>query len=282
MSIEHDKNKSTLDDEKFIDDLYAQLSTEAEGSLDEYPSAELDENVLAAAHQSINVKATVVDLASNKKSKASRVWYVPVGIAASCLLAVSLVINQGGEVLINTQSSPQLFHQPSLERSLSSTESVMADKPVLDQKIAESEAMPMLAKTQQMDLLQTNKQRLKAGKSRQIEEKARIAFHSAKKSSAKKSNEFSVMDKREVAEIKTTPVPSERVWLSTSQYHLFVKQSRLWSAMVESDNVYLINVFYDGEQTEQYSLSKDVFNIDHFTDKTAGKFLFKQIETITE
>lgn len=276
MSTEQDKNKAMLDDEKFIDDLYAQLEKETinDDTSNECPSNALDNKILAAAHKSVSAKPKVVAIEREadkkvKKDNKPRAWYISAGLAASTVLAVSLVINQSDEVFISSQPDMEI---------MSLSDEVIVNEPVAIE--AEALVLPAKAKHQKASL--AKKEQISLLRSRQAEKSMRAASPIKPQNPSNNIAGFAmadttVMSVQQIAEENEGKKFDDTPWLTTAQYQLFLKQKYLWSSIQESDSAYLLDIYKNDEQIVQYRLSKATFTITDFANANKKKYPFQQI-----
>ena len=331
MSTEHDKNKVTIDDEQFIAALYAELETELESAqkntqqnelttnptdklFTEQPSASLDQRILAAAHKAVDSKPKIIDLNGEKPSrnKKSRAWHVPLSLAASTVLVVSLVVNQGEESVLPNRDVMLAPRTVQAEQALSTKRIGIAERNVM-------------AQGQSRDLAKQSSHQAKKNASTLIQESVHaLAQVSAQPpvQSARKQKHGVAVEMPALPAFKTPPSrisPDEPVrrraseetatlkekssfgklegsspmpLLSLQQYQLFKKQNKKWFLRNESEQYYVIDVFDREQKATQYKLLKIHFNINVLTRNTAGdhvsslandiehKHSFEQIEVL--
>lgn len=267
MSIKSDESNTLADDEKLIDDLYAQLNDESalveEDSLsEEKPSLSLDQKIIAAAHQSVSDNIVSLTDKKAKKEPRHKAWYFPVGIAASAILAVSLVVNQNNEV--------QLTAAPPLEVTYTDAEMAMV------------QSKKEKAEVQQLEAMQ----------SRQSQQRQRSAHLSAQQNLARKKPAPMTADEikpfaREINPIipsvsslsaDTEQFESLILKLSDGQYQQFLTENKQWSAVTEDDDSYVIKVLNSSGEAEQYILIKDKYLISDFSLKNIKKLNFSDIK----
>lgn len=277
MSTEQDKDKTQMNDEKFIDELYAQLEEETatDEALSEHPSCALDNKILSAAHQSVNSTPKVVGLErktdkSGKKNNKPRVWYTSVGLAASTLLAVSLVVNQGEEVLVSSQPDMEI---------MSLSDEVIVNEPIT----IEAEALVLPAKAKHEKALLAKKERMSLLRSRQAEKSMLTAASSRQQALNNNIAGFSMADTaaipvQQLAQEKQGKKIGDIPWLTTAQYQLFLQQKYSWSLISESDSAYMLDIYNGEERVEQYHLSKAKFTITDFANNSDKKHLFQKIK----
>lgn len=331
MSNEHDKNKVTIDDEQFIAALYAELETELESAqkntqqnelttnptdklFTEQPSASLDQRILAAAHKAVDSKPKIIDLNGEKPSrnKKSRAWHVPLSLAASTVLVVSLVVNQGEESVLPNRDVMLAPIIVQAEQALSTKRVGIAERNVM-------------AQGQSRDFAKQSSHQAKKNASTLIEESvhalAQVSAQPPVQAARKQKHEIAVempalpafkappsrispdeqlrrRASEETATLKekssfgkiegSSPMPL----LSLQQYQLFKKQKKQWFLRNESEQYYVIDVFDREQKATQYKLLKKHFNINVLTRNTAGdhvsslandiehKHSFKQIEVL--
>ena len=331
MSTEHDKNKVTIDDEQFIAALYAELETELESAqkntqqnelttnptdklFTEQPSASLDQRILAAAHKAVDSKPKIIDLNGEKPSrnKKSRAWHVPLSLAASTVLVVSLVVNQGEESVLPNRDVMLAPRTVQAEQALSTKRVGIAERNVM-------------AQGQSRDLAKQSSHQAKKNASTLIEESVHaLAQVSAQPpvQAARKQEHKVAVEMPALPDFKAPPSrisPDEQVrriaseematlkekssfskledsspmlLLSLQQYQLFKKQNKQWFLRNESEQYYVIDVFDSEQKATQYKLLKKYFNINVLTRNTAGdhvsslandiehKHSFEQIEVL--
>ncbi len=329
MSTEHDKNKVTIDDEKFIDALYAELEMELESAqkntqqselttepteklFTEQPSASLDQRILAAAHKAVDSSPKAIGLAGEKSSKIrkSRAWHVPLSLAASTVLVVSLVVNQGEESVLpngDIMLEPITVHA---EQALSTKRVGIAERNVMAQGQSREFAMQSShqAKKNANPLIQESVQVAKrapvyvARKNEHEVADAMVALQavqapensisSDKRTRAITREEMTVLQEKssasKLAGLNTVPL------LSLQQYQLYKKQNQQWLLRNESEQYYLIDVFASKQKVTQYKLLKKHFIIKplaiNLTDGPVSslvndlehKHLFEQIKVLAE
>ncbi|KGJ91222.1 hypothetical protein [Colwellia psychrerythraea] len=333
MSTEHDKNKVTIDDEKFIDALYAELEREIENELKntqqneltteptdklftEQPSASLDQRILAAAHKAVDSSPKAIDFGGEKSSKIrkSRTWHVPLSLAASTVLVVSLVVNQGEESVL---PNGDIMLEPiaiQAEQALSTKRVGIAERNVMAQGQSREFAKQSnhQAKKNANPLIQESVQVAKRVPAQAPVYVARKQEHEVAVAMvdlpAFKAPENSVLGDKRARTIarEETSVLQEKSsasklaglntvpFLSLQQYQLYKEQSKQWLLRNESRQYYLIDVFDSEQKTTQYKLLKKYFNIkplainlaDGFVSSLANgidhKHSFEQIEALDE
>lgn len=330
MSTEHDKNKVFIDDEKVIAALYAELETELENAQEnelttttptdklfsEQPSESLDQRILAAAHKAVESNPKVIDLAGEKSSliRKSRAWYVPLSLAASMVLVVSLVVNQGEQSVLPNRD---VMFEPStvqIEQSLSN-ESVG----IVERKV--------MAQGQSRDLANKDSRQAMKNAKRSVQNLAQVPAHIPAQApiQAAKSQDHEVAVEMFALpaikapqhgvspEIQVRSITSEEIasleekssestlkgsspmpLLSLQQYQLYKEQNKQWLLLNESEQYYLIDVFDSEQKLTQYKLLKKYFYISDLTIGLAGdlvsnlakdiehKHSFDQIEVLDE
>ena len=327
MSTEHDKNKVTIDDEQFIAALYAELEMELESAqkntqqnelttnptdklFTEQPSASLDQRILAAAHKAVDSKPKIIDLNGEKPSrnKKSRAWHVPLSLAASTVLVVSLVVNQGEESVLPNRDVMLAPRTVQAEQALSTKRVGIAERNVM-------------AQGQSRDLAKQSSHQAKKNASTLIQEPVQAAKRAPIQVARKQEHEVAV-EMPALPDFKAPPsriFPDEQVrriasaematlkkkssfsklegsspmrLLSLQQYQLFKKQNKQWFLRNESEQYYVIDVFDSEHKATQYKLLKKHFNINVLTRNTAGdhvsslandiehKHSFEQIEVL--
>lgn len=327
MSTEHDKNKVTIDDEQFIAALYAELETKLESAqknelttnpsdsrFTEQPSESLDQRILAAAHKAVDSSPKVIDLAGEKSSiiRNSRAWHVPFGLAASTVLVVSLVVNQGEESVLPNRDVMLAPRTVQAEQALSTKRVGIAERNVM-------------AQGQSRDLAKQSSHQAKKNASTLIEESvhalaqvsAQPPVQAARKQEHKVAVEMPALPDFKAPPSRISPdeqvrrIASEEmatlkekssfsklegsipmILLSLQQYQLFKKQNKQWFLRNESEQYYVIDVFDSEQKATQYKLLKKHFNINVLTRNTAGdhvsslandiehKHSFEQIEVL--
>jgi hypothetical protein len=325
MSTEYDKNKVINDDEKFIDALYAQLESEVENTqgddltinpnarlFSEQPSELLDQSILAAAHKSVESSPKAIDVTSEKLSKTnkSRAWHVPFGLAASTILVVTLLVNQGEESVLPNRnvmfapSSVQIENTKRNESAGMTKRQMTAEgkgrelaKQGSRQTLKSTHrAVEDLAKLSAPNLVQAvNKQDdkatvevlpLQATKAAQYDVLSDIEVQSLAGEQMAELEEKSTGSKFE----SSNPMPL----LSLQQYQLYKQQKKQWRFHKESEQYYVIDVFGNELEATQYKLPKKYFNInglcstlvkgtvESLANDTAHKHSFEQIEVLDE
>lgn len=271
MSTEKDENKALQDDEKFINELYAELENELSSAASEQPSKSFDESILAAAHNAVAIgsnatKSTVEKLPEVDKS---RPWYVPISLAASTLLVVSLVVNQGGDIFPNDTIQP---------------ESIAVQADVEPEHVVATEKQRMSKRS-----FMAERKELIKGKARQADKMARMPSLMTKQESDIAESGLAAMTNdslqgslqaslQDSLDRKEAQIPR----LSNQQYLHFKKQSFLWSLHKELNDDYLINVFSDKNIVVQYKLSKEEFLISDMLDGESHKLSFEQITPLNK
>jgi len=321
MSTEHDKNKVTIDDEKFIDALYAELEIELENAQEkeistnstdklftEQPSASLDQRILTAAHNAIDSTPKTIDLVGKKPSKIgkSRAWHVPLSLAASTVLVVSLVVNQGEESILPSRDIVPVPRTVQVEPALSNESVGGAERKMMakgqSQKLAKQSTRQ--AKENASALLEAQKQRTMEVESKHnddfsVEVLALQAVKSRENSMSPDKHVRGITTK-EMATLKERSSASKlestnpMLLLSLQQYQLYKEKNKQWLLRSESEQYYVIDVFATNQKTIQYKLLKKHFNINvltrnladvlvnSLTNEVEQKHSFKQIEALAE
>lgn len=305
MSTKHDKNKVTIDDEQFIDALYAELETEIENELKntqqnelttnpsdslftEQPSESLDQSILAAAHKAVDSSSKVIDLAGEKSSiiRRARAWHVPLSLAASTVLVVSLVVNQGEESLLPNRDIMLAPRTVQAEHTLGNESTGIAERKVMAQgqsrdldkqsnRQANKNANTSIQALAQPPVQATIKAARKQEHEVAVEMPALPAFK-APPSRISPDEQVRRIASEEMATLKeksssskfegSSPIPL----LSLQQYQLYKKQNKQWLLRYESEQYYVIDVFDSEQKASQYMLLKKYFNINVLTRNTAG------------
>lgn len=329
MSTEHDKNKVFIDDEKFIDALYAELETELDNAQEkglttnpsdklftEHPSASLDQRILAAAHKAVDSSPKAIDLVGKTPSKIgkARAWHVPLSLAASTVLVVSLVVNQGEESVLPNADIMLAPIAVQAEQALSTKRVGIAERDVMAQGQSREFAKQNSHQANENANTQVQKsvQAIKRGPAQPPVPSARKEKHEVEVAmvapQAVNAPENSVStDKRartitrdkmtalhkkslasKLASLSTLPL------LSLQQYQLYKEQKKQWLLRHESEQYYLIDVFASKQKTTQYKLSKKYFYIKPLARDLADGLVsslandiehrhsFEQIEALTE
>ncbi|MCJ8295804.1 MAG: hypothetical protein MJK15_15480 [Colwellia sp.] len=337
MSTEHDKNKVTIDDEQFIAALYAELEMELESAqkntqqnelttnptdklFTEQPSASLDQRILAAAHKAVDSKPKIIDLNGEKPSrnKKSRAWHVPLSLAASTVLVVSLVVNQGEESVLPNRDVMLAPRTVQAEQALSTKRVGIAERNVMAQGQSRDLAKQSShqAKKNANTLIQESVQNLaqvpayipaqapvQAAKNQDHEVAVEmLSLPAIKVPQHGVSPDIQVrrIASEEMARLKEKSPASKlegsspMLLLSLQKYQLYKEQNKLWLLLNENEQHYLIDVFDSEQKTTQYKLLKKHFNIKTLTRNVAGELVsrlendiedkhsFEQIEVLDE
>ncbi|MCP4989564.1 MAG: hypothetical protein GY928_26975 [Colwellia sp.] len=292
MSIEYNKGKgrgkTTADDEKFIDELYAELDKEINNLTDEQPSQALDESIIAAAYEAVTPNSKVTDIKTKQqsakqfKSKKSSAWHVPFSLAASTVLVMVLFVNQGDDAIV-PQSS--ITPEPMLIESEEGSEMIFESSPS-ESLAVESEALGMKSLRAPLQMKQapkraivksvTNsayqamegKQELMAPELAMTQDIAKNSVNIKKKGRNKRVVSGSAVNL------------SQAPWLSYSKYLLFKEQKLPWSLMVENKDDYLILVVISADKSEEYRMSKDKYLITNLPGAQETHSSFEQIKAI--
>ncbi|MGL1957806.1 MAG: hypothetical protein OCD00_10880 [Colwellia sp.] len=245
MSRKQDEDKALANDEAFIDALYVELesieleSAELENveledskrgkkAINDQPSKELDQRIIAAAHKSAATKAPVIELSNITvlKRKKRPVWTIPFATAASLVLVVSLVMNQQDSPI------PAVNNDFFVESSMQSP--VMAQsEPLLETKVAST--------YKRVTLAQQKRSEYKQQKSKEL---------SRKRSKARSANMFLLSEPEAIASnalsvaqfTKKELLINDSPTLTHQQYVLFIKQQARWSLVSEHEDYYVINI----------------------------------------
>jgi hypothetical protein len=292
MSTEQDKNKTMIDDEKFINELYAELENDLTNFPDEQPSESLDQSILAASRQAIgsNPKAEKTKTEKPSGVKKSRVWHVPFSLAASTVLVVSLVVNQGEE--------SQLPKEPAISEPIVIQSNMQYNRAVSTKSEAISEKKMMA---------EVKRRKFAKQEIRQPEKMTITPVQLAKKKSIKADIELfalaeEVFVRSELVQSDYAPTvvnksnsglkrqsPAHRLsqnfiipWLSYQQYLSFREQNSQCSLLEETEGYYLISIYIAESNFSQYKLKKKEFNIISLPNDTETKFLFEQIKLLNK
>jgi hypothetical protein len=329
MSIEYDKNNVINDDDKFIDALYAQVEAEVEDTLkntqgddlttnpnsrlfSEQPSESLDQSILAAAHKSVESSPKAINITSEKLTKInkSRAWHVPFGLAASTVLVVTLLVNQGEESVL--PNSDVMFAPSSvqIENTLSNESAGMTKKQMTPQgksrELAKQGSRQALKSTHRSveDLAKLSAPILVQAVNKQ-DDKATVEMsplHATKAAQYDASSDIEVQslagEQMASLEEKSTVSKFEGSnsisLLSLQQYQLYKQQKKQWRFRQESEQYYVIDVFGNESEATQYKLSKKYFYINRLTiisvkgfvgdlaNDTTDKYSFEQIVVFDE
>jgi len=302
MSNEQDKNKVTIDDEKFINELYAELNSELKNSSDdnsfnEQPSESLDQSILAVAHKAVGSCPKVVEESIDKspRAKKSRAWHVPLSLAASTVLVVSLVVNQGEKSI--------LPNEPSMSEPVAAQADMQYERAVNTKGQATSE-IKIMAQSKKRELAkQRTRQDEKMGsaaaqlaKIKPVQAKVKTQIYTELLSAEENVMADSMLAQAEhtqpamnesVASLNEQLPASKRAenivipLLSYQQYLLFKEQDNQWSLLKETEDSYLISV-YIKSHVNQYKLLKKDFNINGLLSDVETKFLFEQITLLNK
>ena len=292
MSTEQDKNKAIIDDEKFINGLYAEFENELTNSPDEKPSKSLDQRILAASHQAVGSSSKAAKTKGEKSPsvKKSRAWHVPLSLAASTVLVVSLVVNQGEE--------SQLLKEPTMSEPIV-VQSEMQYKRAARTNSKDASERKIMAEGKNREFVkQRNRQPenmasapVQFAKQKAI--KADIELFSVEEDASVSSKlaqgdyAYAVVDNSDVSlekKLSASSLAENSIipWLSYPQYLLYREQNSQCSLLEETEGYYLISVYIAESNVSQYKLKKKEFNIISLPSDTRDKFLFEQIKLLNK
>ena len=287
MSAEQNNDKAITDDEKFINGLYAELASELANLPDEQPSELLDERILVAAYQAVDLRPKTVKTSVEKlpKVKKSRAWHIPLSLAASTVLVVSLVVNQREAPLLPKEST---LSEPVVVQSDMQYERVVS---INGQAVPERKIM---IKNKGLEL---TKQR-----NRQVEKMANVPIRLANKNAANTESElFSAAEGATAAsqlmqtdhaladvnsnyaglkkQLSASRLAENSIipWLSPQQYLSYRELNNQCKLLNDTEGYYLIGVYIAEKAIKQYKLKKPEFNIIRLSKEAESKFLFEQI-----
>lgn len=152
MTTNKQDDKALAENQAFIQSLYDDL-TDQNDDATEQPSKQLDQHILAAAHQAVAAKPTRhIDATSNRQTggnvqelsqpvnkRKKMAWYYPVSMAASVLLVVTIVNLQLSDSINPAYKAP-LASRDKMTSSKQS-ESLVASVAEIDLRIFSDEAL---------------------------------------------------------------------------------------------------------------------------------------------
>jgi hypothetical protein len=292
MSTEQDNNKVAIDDEKFINELYTELEDELTNASDEQPSESLDQSILAAAHKAVDSKpkTTRTRVEKSPKVKKTRTWHVPLSLAASTVLVVSLVVNQGEEPVLPKELT--IPEQPEVIQSdMQVKPTVGAKKPPTPKRKVMGEGRiretskrmnQQVAKAGSVPAQQIKKKSMKAEvEILSIEESNLVNNELAQDTYAPKFNNEKEISSNNELYASSFANSSIIPWLSTQQYMLYREGNNQCTLLEESEEYYLISVHITESEVSQYKLMKKEFNISSLPSEASGKFLFDKIKLLS-
>jgi len=265
-------DKALANDEAFMNALYTRVDN---AEVDEQPSDELDQRILAAAHKAVahspverRPEAIALSSVKNIKRKKLSTWYVSLASAASLVLVVSLVVNQNDKEIISIDH--EFFMEDAMESS--------APAATQSEQLFESD----IATKYKVEALAPQKQK-REKRSAKMYSSANVAITDAK---------VLVLDPL----VKMDSLMNRKPILTYQQYFLFEKQQVQWSLVSEHNDYYVINIFESEIENKskeenknkqnfvQYELLKESYHLKKIVaqiDKRQ-KFLLNEFELIKE
>jgi len=275
------QNKQLKDDEAFIQSLYDDLASQ-EPSQEEYPSKEMDEKILAAAHRSVG--------SSPKLVNTKRAWYLPIASAASVILVVSLFFNQLNDPVMQAEmsfsgNSPASSNPSEVAEQEELVSEQLYDVSPSDNSVQAStemlQARPAMSVQSKESLLKhkginKNQQAMKRISLQAKEER--------KQSKQLQASSYSALnDEKQLIETsKAVPEQISVIVMTQELFDKLVHMNSFWLFVNEEKEFYHIEVVEQDSEKMLYKLDKKTYYINRSMQKNKTKRSLKELGKLTE